>query len=144
MNFMKGRMIYLVRDRECGCEQGMSEMSEGSCECPGIIKERFCQPCILLLLSNEPSYGYELIDTLDKLGSSADASSVYKTLRKMEQEGLVKSRWDTEGAGPAKRYYEITPEGEELLHAWAVTIRKHLETLEGFLKIYGGRFRVRT
>lgn len=130
-----------MKERECGCEPGMTEgISERSCECPGIIKERFCQPCILLLLSDKPSYGYELIDALDKLGSSADASSVYKMLRKMEQESLVKSRWDTEGIGPAKRYYEITSEGEELLRAWAITIRKHLETLEGFLKIYESQF----
>lgn len=54
----------------------------------------------------------------------------------MESEGWVKSKWNTEGAGPAKRIYRITPQGEEILHGWAVTVRKRKEALDQFLKLY--------
>ncbi|MBI1927522.1 helix-turn-helix transcriptional regulator [Candidatus Poribacteria bacterium] len=125
-------------DSECSC---CAEDVTGSiCECPGIIKERFSQPCLLLLLHQKPSYGYELIDDLSKMGSPADASAVYKNLRKMEQDGLVESQWDTSGPGPAKRYYQLTPEGEELLHAWAITVRQNKSVLEGFLSMYEKQF----
>jgi DNA-binding PadR family transcriptional regulator len=58
----------------------------------------------------------------------------------MEREGLVKSKWNTKGSGPARRIYRITPQGEEILHGWAVTIRKRKEALDQFLRLYGDHY----
>jgi DNA-binding PadR family transcriptional regulator len=58
----------------------------------------------------------------------------------MEKEGWVKSKWDTKGAGPAKRIYRITAQGEEILHGWAITLRKRRESLEQFLKLYQSHY----
>jgi poly-beta-hydroxybutyrate-responsive repressor len=114
---------------------------EQVCECPTGLSGRYIQPCLLLVLSQKDSYGYELIGEVARLGATPDASAVYRTLRKMEGERLLKSEWITEGTGPAKRFYKITPEGEDLLHSWVVVLRGNKERLEHFLDEYSKKFR---
>lgn len=122
-----------VEDKEPIGTEGMA------CACPSSRLERFAEACLLLLLRQRPSHGYQLIDRLAQLGleeNPPDPTVIYRTLRRMEQDGFVTSKWVTEGSGPARRLYRLTPEGEELLHAWAVTIRKNKTALERFLKVY--------
>ena len=126
---------------DCSCSD--PESREESCPCPGGLSGKFIQPCLLLLLSREDSYGYELMDRLQRMGAPSDAAAVYRMLRRMEEDGLVTSEWDTEGTGPAKRNYGITAEGEDLLHTWAVGLRRDKQVLEGFLDFYGKRFKTR-
>jgi poly-beta-hydroxybutyrate-responsive repressor len=125
------------------CSCCAPDLDVEACLCPGGISGKFIQPCLLLLLSQQDSYGYELVDRLKDLGAPSDASAVYRALRRMEQEGLVVSQWDTAGPGPAKRVYQLTAEGEDLLHTWTVTIRRDKETLEQFLRLYHRRFHER-
>lgn len=101
--------------------------------------ERLVQPYLLLLLCRKPDHGYELIQRLssaDYTGGEVDPATVYRYLRRMEQEGLVKSRWEAGPAGPARRKYEVTGRGEELLVAWTETIARQKEKLESFLTEY--------
>ncbi|RKO67748.1 helix-turn-helix transcriptional regulator [Desulfofundulus salinus] len=115
----------------------------GDCRCAGAPMERFMQPCLLLLLHRRSTHGYELIQSLREFGfhdSEADPGTVYRNLRRLEEEGLVSSQWDTSGGGPARRLYRLTPEGEELLHAWAEAITHNKRRLEYFLARYREEF----
>jgi PadR family transcriptional regulator PadR len=100
---------------------------------------RFVQPCLLLLLHQHPSHGYDLIERLDQFGlgeSIVDSSMVYRYLREMEAEELVTSDWDTEGTGPPRRVYRLTSQGEEYLARWVAGLRETKRTLESFLNTY--------
>jgi len=83
--------------------------------------ERFVEPSILLLLRERPLHGYELIERLPELAGEGriDVGNLYRLLRALEAEGLVSSEWSAELPGPAKRTYELTPEGRRLLDRWA-------------------------
>jgi poly-beta-hydroxybutyrate-responsive repressor len=70
-----------------------------------------------------------------------DPGTLYRTLRRLEEDGLVRSTWDTGGAGPARRVYELTDQGLEYLHAWAVNIRRTKAQLERFLAEYEAQFK---
>jgi poly-beta-hydroxybutyrate-responsive repressor len=116
------------------------------CECPSGNMTRFVEPCLLFFLSQQPSYGYELMDKLDQFGfqkTKPDPAMVYRTLRSLEKEHCVVSKWDTKGAGPAKRNYELTPKGLSLLHAWADGIEFRKQALEKFLKLYKKQFKAK-
>jgi poly-beta-hydroxybutyrate-responsive repressor len=113
------------------------------CECPSGKMTRFVEPCLLFFLSQQSSYGYELMEKLDQFGfqkTKPDPAMVYRTLRSLEKEGCVVSKWDTKGTGPAKRNYELTPKGLSLLHAWADGIELRKQALENFLKLYKKQF----
>jgi poly-beta-hydroxybutyrate-responsive repressor len=93
----------------------------------------------LLLLSEKPSYGYELIEGVSEFGfqdSSPDPGAIYRNLRRLEEDGFVISEWETGDSGPAKRYYKLTSDGQDLLRAWASGIRKRKEAFEKFLHKY--------
>jgi PadR family transcriptional regulator PadR len=116
---------------------------EGCCsQEPGGRIRGFIQPWILLLLSERPSHGYELLERLHSGApeTPADTALLYRTLRQMESEGLVASAWETGQGGPARRLYEMTGEGVSSLHAWASNLRRTRDRLDEFLALYEGRF----
>ena len=81
------------------------------------LPKSFLHPCLLLLLQEEPGYGYDLVNRLKKLGIDDDSASVYRGLRALEQQQAVSSHWHTSSTGPARRIYLLTPVGEKQLHA---------------------------
>jgi PadR family transcriptional regulator PadR len=104
--------------------------------------ERYIQPSILMGLRRKPSYGYEIIQTIQEFGfveGPAPPGMIYRHLRDLEAAGLVVSSWRTEGTGPAKRVYELTPEGEETLALWVEYMDRQAQKLTGFIKAYRKR-----
>ena len=104
---------------------------------PGGRVRSFVQPRLLFHLAQKPAHGYELMEQLGEGGGTAiDPAQLYRTLHRFQDEGLVSSTWDTEAPGAARRVYEITAEGLEYLHAWAVELRQTRERLDRFLHEY--------
>ena len=88
--------------------------------------ERFVEPALLQLLSEQPMHGYELLERLPELAREerrVDLGNLYRLLRSLEEEGIVSSDWDESVSGPAKRIYRLTPAGEGLLDQWADALR---------------------
>jgi PadR family transcriptional regulator, regulatory protein PadR len=110
---------------------------EGGCRCKVERVPNFAQPRLLLELAKKPAHGYELIERLGQAdNSSPDPGNFYRVLRSLEEDGLVCSTWDTQSPGPARRVYELTDQGYEFLHTWAVTIRQTHQSLARFLSEY--------
>jgi PadR family transcriptional regulator PadR len=102
--------------------------------------ERFAEPAVLLLLRERPVHGYELLEQLPELtGERMDMGNLYRFLRLLETDGIVRSEWDDGAAGPSKRIYELTGEGRALLDQWASALRDSQTRLDGFLRRYGER-----
>jgi DNA-binding PadR family transcriptional regulator len=83
---------------------------------------------ILRLLSSEPSYGYQLIKTMEaRLGGgyTPSAGVVYPTLTMLEEEGLIAAT-QTEG----KKVYSVTEEGLKYLEANKERVGQLFERLE--------------
>ena len=102
--------------------------------------ERFAEPAVLLLLRERPVHGYELLEQLpDLTGERVDMGNLYRFLRMLESDAIVRSEWDDRAAGPSKRIYELTDEGRALLDQWASALRDSQTRLDGFLTRYGER-----
>jgi PadR family transcriptional regulator, regulatory protein PadR len=102
--------------------------------------ERFAEPAVLLLLRERPVHGYELLDQLPELtGERVDMGNLYRFLRLLEADGIVRSEWDDRAAGPSKRIYELTDEGRALLDQWASALGDSQTRLDGFLTRYKER-----
>jgi poly-beta-hydroxybutyrate-responsive repressor len=109
------------------------------CRCDGGQPKNFARPCLLLLLAEAPAHGYELMDRLRAFGFEVnDPASVYRSLRQMEQEGLVTSEWELSARGPARRVYCLNSDGSDLLEAWAFALEKNRQILGQFLARYRG------
>ncbi len=103
--------------------------------------ERFVEPSLLLLLRERPLHGYELLDRIPDLGveGRVDIGNLYRLLRALEDEGLVRSEWSADLPGPAKRTYELTDEGRRLLDRWAEALVRAQGTIASFLNRYEER-----
>jgi PadR family transcriptional regulator PadR len=97
-------------------------------------------PVALVLLREESSYGYELMERLEQFGfEQIRAGTLYRTLRRMEQQGLCKSEWDTlEGRSP-RRMYSITEDGQSYLAAWAEACKQYQNVMDCFYQAYTSR-----
>ncbi len=101
-------------------------------------------PVTLVLLKEESSYGYEIMERLEEeFGfEQINPGSVYRTLRQMENEGLCESEWDVpraEEGGPPRRMYSITETGEAYLEAWAQACKDYQQLMGEFARVYGRR-----
>ncbi len=102
--------------------------------------ERFAEPTILFLLGDRPAHGYELLEQLPELtGERVDMGNLYRFLRHLEAEGIVRSEWDDDQPGPSKRIYELTDEGRALLTEWAAELRNAQQRIDRFLTSYEER-----
>ena len=104
--------------------------------------ERFVEPALLLLLRERPMHGYELLERLPEVtGDQArvDVGNLYRILRALEEEGIVRSEWSDDLPGPAKRTYELTEAGSRLLDRWAESLRDVRDVIRRFSERYEGR-----
>ena len=96
------------------------------------------EPAILVTLLQEwNSYGYKLMEQLTVLGFEAmNPGTMYRTLRKMENEGVVKSNWETSKGGPARRTYSLTKAGEAYLELWVKSLEHYQRSMDAFFRLY--------
>ena len=98
-------------------------------------------PVALVLLREQNSHGYELMERLEEFGLEEGVSpgTLYRTLRRMEKEGLCESEWEASGSGPTRRTYSITDAGEEYLAAWAEGCKRYQNVMDCFYEAYTSR-----
>lgn len=93
-------------------EKWISQMRKGTLEL-----------CLLLLLQEGESYGYEIVGRLaDRAVVDAGESTVYPILARLKAAGYLNQRKRRSPNGPPRNYYSLAPPGRiyltELLGAW--------------------------
>ena len=74
--------------------------------------------CVLKLLGDAASYGYEIVTTLDALGPlAAGENTVYPLLRRLKGDRHLETFAAESPAGPPRQYYRLTAKGRERLTA---------------------------
>ena len=108
---------------------------------PEARPRNWLSPLTLVLLKEERSYGYEIMERLEEeFGfEQINPGSVYRTLRQIENEGFCESEWDTSESGPARRMYSITDEGEAYLDSWAEAGKQYRQVVDEFSRVYRSR-----
>lgn len=91
------------------------------------IKRGTLEFCILLMIRQRPSYGYEIISTLENYPMmAAKENTVYPLLRRLLKEGCISASWQESTAGlPPRKYYAITQKGLDFL----AVMSKHWDDL---------------
>ena len=76
------------------------------------------EPLVLALLGRGETYGYALIQRIQELSDGRivwTANRLYPLLHDLENRGLAASTWRHEAPGPGRKYYRLTPTGEQAL-----------------------------
>ena len=77
---------------------------------------------LLLLRKNGESHGWALLGALHDRAINANPSHAYRTLRKLERDGQLTSRWTQPSGGPQRRAYRLSAKGRRTLAALVAQI----------------------
>jgi len=101
----------------------------------GQISVGLLKPCILAHLLGASAYGYELHHRLVSIGLECDLGTVYRALNTMEEEGLLRSTWETSQGGRSRHRFELTPCGADMVDAYAAAVEQLVRTAQAFLSM---------
>ena len=130
-------MLHMCHDgSECGCGQD---------RCWHNYPERgWIQFLMLRILYEKPSYGYQLMETLEEKSCGChrlETGSIYTILRRMEHRGLLESEWErAETSGPERRVYRVTKMGTEALRSGLESIAKRKAMMDDLTEFYRKNF----
>ena len=79
------------------------------------LKLSYTAVLVLQTISSGYSYGFDIMEI-----TGLPSGTVYPALRRLEQQELIKSRWETEHTAfadqrPARKYYQLTRQGKDAL-----------------------------
>ena len=95
-------------------------------------------PYVLLAVSLQRAHGYLIEEYLRGIGFfNLEMSTLYRTLRQLEKDGLLCSSWEPGPTGPARRVYSLTDVGRTWLDQWAHTLDGYRRMLDQFFGLYG-------
>jgi len=91
---------------------------------------------LLLHLDAGATYGYDLRRDFDAQRLSPDPAALYRTLRQLEADKWVQSRWMRPAAGPRRRFYRLSGHGRRNLDDMARLIATFRDAHDAYLEAY--------
>lgn len=96
------------------------------------LKKGALELCVLAMLSRKESYAYEISSALAEAVGIGE-STIYPLMRRMQKEGLVKSRLVESSNGPSRKYYTLTHAGRQRLEQQARDWRAFMTSVNHIL-----------
>jgi poly-beta-hydroxybutyrate-responsive repressor len=94
-------------------------------------------PYVLLAISAQKAHGYFIEQYLRSMGlAQVEMTRIYRTLRQLEQQGLVTSAWEAGPDGPARRVYTLTDAGKRWLRGGAAMLEGYRTAIDAFFGRY--------
>jgi len=82
------------------------------------LKRGSTELLILALLEERPRHGYDVARLIDERSDGEitfHVASLYPTLYRLEDRGLIEGRWVERAGQRRRRYYRLTPPGRKFL-----------------------------
>ena len=79
------------------------------------LRKGVVEYCVLGLLQRGPAYGWKISEELVSLGLIGSIGTLYPLLGRLRDQRLVVAHIEDSGAGRARKYYTLTPDGEQQL-----------------------------
>lgn len=78
--------------------------------------------CILKIISNQKTYGYEILLSLKRHGfADISEGTIYPLLLRLEKQGSIRSELLPSPLGPKRKYYSVTDAGRAYLASFEAT-----------------------
>src|SRR5262247_4908580 len=79
------------------------------------IRKGLLEFLILKIIASDKVYVADMLARLSRTEFATQEGTLYPLLSKMRREGLVDYEWQESGAGPPRKYYELTAKGKTQL-----------------------------
>lgn len=107
---------------------------------PKVLVAASVKPLMLSILAQGEAYGYQIIQRIHDLSDGRiawSAGTLYPVLHRLETQGLVASAWRTSEAGRDRKYYRLTPKGQQALQAEQ---RQWMDVHRVLVKLWGPEY----
>ncbi|MGQ9624448.1 MAG: PadR family transcriptional regulator [Candidatus Bathycorpusculaceae bacterium] len=115
-----------------------------SCGCWHHYPERgWIQFIIMRILYEKPMHGYQLLEEIEERSCGfhkLEPGSIYTLLRRMDERGLLESKWEKVEGSPDRRIYKLTEKGVEALKMGLESIVKRKMLFDDLAKFYHENF----
>ena len=103
---------------------------------PGLAQLRrgVVEYCLLALLSRGERCGFDLVRTLGRAGLVAGEGTVYPVLTRLARDAYVTTTWQESPSGPPRKYYAITPRGQDALDRFKAEWKRFRDAVEELLE----------
>ena len=97
------------------------------------INKGLLEGCILKIISETSTYGYDIVNHLTTAGFlNVKESTIYPLLIRLEKKKLISSHYEPSSLGPIRKYYYITQEGIDYLSEF-ISIWKETEKFVNYV-----------
>ena len=80
------------------------------------LRKGVLELCILNDIRNRKMYGYEIVKRLREIeGLIISEGAIYPILSRLRRQGMVETSIKESPDGPARKYYKLTKQGEEMV-----------------------------
>lgn len=98
------------------------------------LRKGVVELAVLATIAREETYGYRIVEQLQTLaGLEFTESTVYPVLARLARENALAIRSEPSPAGPPRRYYRLTTEGQRRLRGMAEAWRTVSRSLTGLI-----------
>ena len=77
--------------------------------------------CILHIISRGEVYASDMLEELTSVKIMVVEGTLYPLLTRLRKAGLVDYKWVESNSGPPRKYYTLTPDGQEFLVTLSTT-----------------------
>lgn len=91
--------------------------------------------CLLSVIEEEASYGYEMVSKLRARGLDLTSEgSIYPLLSRLQKQGMIEGYLVQSSEGPARKYYRMSDAGRETLNRWKTEWSDFSTAVDGVLE----------
>lgn len=108
---------------------------------PSQMRKGILEGCILAVISQKETYGYEISQQLQQYGfDEIPEGTIYPLLLRLEKQQYVTATYRQSEIGPKRKYYQITEEGKEEMHAFFRNFALLAQSVSHLSQQIGGDF----
>ncbi|WDV48041.1 PadR family transcriptional regulator [Clostridiaceae bacterium M8S5] len=99
------------------------------------LKRGILDGCVLKIISRQETYGYEIINILERYGfGNLSEGTMYPILKRLQNKGYITSEFKKSSLGPKRKYYSITDDGKKQLNDFKVLWRSVSSNVNSLLE----------
>ncbi|MDF2655430.1 MAG: PadR family transcriptional regulator [Bacillota bacterium] len=99
------------------------------------LKKGVLEMCVLIKLSEQDMYGYEIMKLIQEFFPEVYDGSIYAILRRIKGEGYAETYMkDIPSGGPSRKYYRITEEGRTCCNAMIKEWERMVMSVAGLIE----------
>ena len=99
------------------------------------LRKGVLELCIVNLLAKGEMYGYDLVKRLAGIsGLVVTEGTIYPLMSRLRTIGLLQTRLEESASGPARKYYSLTPAGEQALGFMKSYWKELVDGVDGLLE----------